>query len=423
MDSVILKPGREKSLRRYHPWVFSGAIAALKGNPEAGDTLEIFKSNGDFLAYGAYSPQSQIRLRVWTWNPAEVITPEFFRVRLQAAINYRLSSIFTNPTSYSGNPLLSIDPLPPSDTPQSPIINPPAFALRLVNAESDGLPGLVVDRYGENLVVQVLSAGAERWYQTFADLLMELTGSQHIFERSDVDVRALEGLLPRIGPLRGTPPDSLIISEHDLRYQVSLRSGHKTGFYLDQSHNRLLVRHLARGNEVLDCFSYTGGFALNALVGGATSVVAIDSSAAALELAQENLRLNDLPGDRLEPLVADVFQQLRKFRDMDRKFDMIVLDPPKFAPTTSQARKASRGYKDINLLALKLLRPGGTLVTFSCSGGVSPALFGQIVAGAALDAGVNARIVAHLEQSPDHPVPLNFPEGAYLKGLLLRIDE
>jgi 23S rRNA (cytosine1962-C5)-methyltransferase len=423
MDSVILKPGREKSLRRYHPWVYSGAVATLHGNPAVGDTVVVRASNGDFLAYGAYSPHSQIRIRVWTWNPDVVVAPEFFRTRLQAALNYRLSSVFTNAALFSDIPSSPLQPRPSILTPQSQVTPPPASALRLVNAESDGLPGLVADRYGDTLVIQVLSAGAERWYQTFADLLMELTAIRDIFERSDVDARALEGLSPRVGSLRGNPPDSLIISEHGLRYQVSLRSGHKTGFYLDQSRNRWLVRYLAGDREVLDCFAYTGGFSLNALAGGAAAVLAIDSSAAALELAQENLRLNALPADRFEPLVADVFQQLRKFRDMGRKFDMVILDPPKFAPTASQAHKASRGYKDINLLALKLLRPGGFLVTFSCSGGVSPALFAQIVASAALDAGVNTRIVTHLEQSPDHPVALNFPEGAYLKGLVLRVNE
>jgi 23S rRNA (cytosine1962-C5)-methyltransferase len=292
-------------------------------------------------------------------------------------------------------------------------------AFRLIHAESDGLPGLIVDRYADMLVAQFLSAGAEFWKETLVELLLEQTGLSTIYERSDADVRELEGLPVHIGLLRGILDRSPVtITENGLKFSVNLESGHKTGFYLDQRENRLLVRGLAEERDVLDCFCYTGGFTVNALAGGAKSVLSVDASADALALCRENVSLNALPGERHSMLEGDVFQLLRKFRDEARSFDLIILDPPKFAPTAAQAEKAARGYKDINLLAFKLLRPGGILVTFSCSGGVDASLFQKIVASAALDAGVDAQIVAYLSQGPDHPVALNFPEGAYLKGLV-----
>ncbi|MEW5942067.1 MAG: class I SAM-dependent methyltransferase, partial [Chloroflexota bacterium] len=277
------------------------------------------------------------------------------------------------------------------------------------------------DRYGDILVLQSLTTGSEFWKETIADILLEETGLTTIYERSDADVRELEGLPPITGLLRGSITNlqlPITIHEHGLQFHVNLASGHKTGFYLDQRANRLNVRELAEGREALDCFCYTGGFTVNALAGGAKSVLSVDSSADALSLARENNSLNNLPVTRHSSLEGDVFHLLRKLRDEGRAFDMIVLDPPKFAPTAAQAEKAARGYKDINLLAFKLLRPGGLLVTFSCSGGVDAALFQKIVAGAALDAGVDAQIVEHLSQAADHPVALNFPEGAYLKGLV-----
>jgi 23S rRNA (cytosine1962-C5)-methyltransferase len=292
-------------------------------------------------------------------------------------------------------------------------------AYRLIYAESDGIPGLIVDRYGDILVLQSLTAGTEYWKETFADLLLEETGLATIYERSDADVRALEGLAPKTGPLRGEVPNfHFPITEHDLRFQVNIASGHKTGFYLDQRANHLCVRELARDRDVLDCFCYTGGFSVNALAGGAKSVLSVDSSAEALALCKGNVAINNLSADRHAVLEGDVFQVLRKFRDENRSFDMIILDPPKFAPTAAHADKAARAYKDINLLAFKLLRPSGLLVTFSCSGGVDSALFQKIVAGAALDAGVEAQIIRYLSQASDHPVSLHFPEGAYLKGFV-----
>jgi 23S rRNA (cytosine1962-C5)-methyltransferase len=276
-----------------------------------------------------------------------------------------------------------------------------------------------VDRYNDTLVLQSLTAGSEYWKETIADTLIAETGLKNIYERSDADVRKLEGLPPCVGILRGELiPSPLTITEHGLKFLVDYQHGHKTGFYLDQRANRQRVRQLAGGKDILDCFCYTGGCAANVLAGEAKSVLAVDASAEALALARQNLELNGLPLEKAQFLEGDVFQVLRKFRDEGRSFDMVILDPPKFAPTVAQAEKAARGYKDINLLAFKLLRPNGILVTFSCSGGVDAALFQKIVAGAALDAGVDAQIIEHLSQAADHPVAFNFPEGTYLKGLI-----
>lgn len=391
MASLVLKPGREKSLLRRHPWIFSGAIARLEGtSPVPGETVEVYAADGRWLARAAYSPHSQIQGRVWTFRPDEEVDADFLRRRLRAALEARR--------------LLPLEAQ--------------TDALRLVHAESDGLPGLIVDRYADALVVQFLSAGAEFWRETLLDLLRQETGLTAIYERSDADVRLLEGLPLRTGWVADEAETLRTIHEHGLRFHVDLAAGHKTGFYLDQRSNRLRVRALAAGREVLDCFCYTGGFTVNALAGGARSVLSVDASADALALCQEHVRLNALPAERHAVLEGDVFHLLRRFRDEGRQFDLIVLDPPKFAPTAAQAEKAARGYKDINLLAFKLLRPNGLLFTFSCSGGVDASLFQKIVASAALDAGVDAHILETLTQAPDHPVSLHFPEGAYLKGLV-----
>lgn len=389
---IILKPGREKSLRRRHPWVFSGAVVEVRGDPRPGATVEIIAASGEFLAQAAYSPESQIRARVWTWERDETIDSEFFQRQLQRAIESRRG------------------------------IEASSNAYRLVHAESDGLPGMVIDKYGDVIVMQLLSWGAERWA---SEISAEADGSispSAFYERSDAEVRKLEGLPARRGLIRGELPNSTVkIKEHGLEFLVDITGGHKTGFYLDQRENRLIVRELAANRQVLDCFSYTGSFAANALKGRAQSVTLIEDSAEALGLARENISLNDLASDKCEFTNGDAFQVLRRFRDEARQFDMVILDPPKFAPTRAQAERAARGYKDINLLAFKLLRQGGLLVTFSCSGGVDAALFQKIVAGAALDAGVDARILQRLSQGPDHPVALNFPEGEYLKGLVLEV--
>jgi len=386
---IIIKKGRDKSLIRRHPWIFSGAIQQADENIASGSTVDLLSSEKRFLARASYSPTSQIRARVWTFDN-EPVDKEFFRKRIRQAIDLR-SSLFDAKNNSS----------------------------RLIYAESDNIPGLIVDRYNDVLVMQCLTAGAEYWKETFADILLEETGLSTIYERSDADVRELEGLENKVGLLRGTLPEPQItITENDLKFKVNFADGHKTGFYLDQRKNRLRVRELAKDKDVLDCFCYTGGFTVNALAGGAKSVLSVDSSADALELCKENIALNDLPADRHTSLEGDVFQLLRKFRDEARSFDMIILDPPKFAPTSAHAEKATRAYKDINLLAFKLLRAGGRLVTYSCSGGVDAGLFQKIVAAAALDANVDAQIIEHLSQGADHPISLHFPEGAYLKGLV-----
>ncbi len=390
MVDVILKPGREKSLLRRHPWIFSGAIQKADENIASGSTVDLLSSDKKFIARASYSPTSQIRARVWTFED-EPVDKEFFRHKIRSSLATRqMLNIESQSNSY-----------------------------RLIYAESDGIPGLIVDKYNEVLVLQSLTAGSEYWKETFADILLEETGLSTIYERSDADVRELEGLTPKVGVLRGTLSTTLItIQEFGLKFNVNFATGHKTGFYFDQRVNRLRVRELSKDKDVLDCFCYSGGFTTNALAGGANSVVSVDSSADALEFCKENIVINDLPLDKHTSLEGDVFQLLRKFRDENRSFDMIILDPPKFAPTSAHAEKATRAYKDINLLAFKLLRPGGILVTFSCSGGVDAGLFQKIVAGAALDAGVEAQIVEHLSQGADHPVSLHFPEGAYLKGLV-----
>ena len=387
MHKLILKPGREKSLKRRHPWVFSGAIAKVEGQPRLGDTVTVYSADGVLLAVAAYSPDSQIRARVWDWRERD-IDAAFFSERVHRAAALRVAAADEG--------------------------------LRLIHGESDGLPGVVADRYADTVVLQLLSAGAERWRGAIADALAALPGIRRVIERSDADVRNLEGLQPQSGLLRGEPAAGpLIVREHGLDFAVDAEQGHKTGFYLDQRDNRLLLRGLAKDQAVLDCFCYSGGFALNALAGGAKSVTAIDSSGPALAAAQANAGRNKQKGAQW--LEADVFQTLRKFRDGGRKFDLIVLDPPKLAPTAAHAEKAARAYKDINLLGFKLLNPGGRLMTYSCSGGISPDLFQKIVAGAALDAGVDARIEHWLHASTDHPVVMNFPEGEYLKGLVLRV--
>ena len=389
---LFLKRGREQSVKRRHPWLFSGAIARIEGEPQLGDTVEIVSASGQPLALAAYSPQSQIRARVWSFDPEARIDAAFLRARVAGALALREGLPAARHTN----------------------------ALRLVHGESDGMPGLVVDRYGDVLVTQFLSAGAERWREAILDALAELTGCEAVYERSDAEVRALEGLEPRTGFARGNRTAArCAIAEHGLTFHVDVEKGQKTGFFLDQRDNRQRVRALAMGREVLDGFCYTGGFALAALAGGAKRVLALESSAPALAVARENLAANQLDAARAEFVQADVFAHLRTLRDRGASFGMVVLDPPKFAPTAAQAKNAARAYKDINLLAFKLLAPGGLLATFSCSGGVTAELFRSIVAGAAVDAGVSGKILERFGAAADHPVALEFPEGDYLKGLLI----
>ena len=388
MKIIRLREGKERSLLRHHPWVFQGSVERGKADP--GETVRVESAEGKFLCWGAFSPSSMIRVRAWTFDEAERVDHAFFKRRIARALALR-----------SRLPIAS-------------------DGVRLVHGEADGLPGLIVDRYGEVLSAQFLSAGMERWRDALADLLLAATGCTRLYERSDSGVRALEGLEPRAGWLRGDGPTDLVIREHGWRLNLDVAQGHKTGFYLDQRDNRALfarwVRHFGL-QRVLNCYCYTGGFSVAALAGGAQQVVSVDSSAPALDKARANVALNGFDAARHEALDADVNAFLRQQLQAGATFDAIVLDPPKFAPTASHAERAARAYKDINRLALKLLAPGGLLLTFSCSGGVGAELFHKIVAGAAADAGVDGAILQRLEGAPDHPTTLVFPEGEYLKGL------
>jgi 23S rRNA (cytosine1962-C5)-methyltransferase len=390
-SALVLKPGREKSLRARHPWVFSGAVAGVDGSPDSGTTVDILGADGAYLARGAYSPQSQIRARVWTFAD-ETIDEAFFARKVAQAVAAR-----------------------------GPLIDARHTGVRLVHGEADGLPGVVADRYGDVVVLQLSSAGADAWRGTLVSALRDFAGAVCVVERSDAEVRALEGLAPVVGVVAGTLPPTVTMLEDGLDYAVDVLGGQKTGFYLDQRDNRLAVRRHAAGRRVLNAFCYTGGFTLAALAGGARTVLSLDTSGPALAQAAANLARNPtLPAAAAQWREADVFTELRNLRNTAAQFDLIVLDPPKFAPTAAHAERASRAYKDINLLALKLLAPDGLLATFSCSGGISADLFQKIVAGAAQDAQAQATIVARLAASADHPVALAFPEGDYLKGLLLR---
>ena len=400
MATLTLHPGKEKSVLRRHPWLFSGSIAQLDGRARPGDAVDVVSYQGRPLARAAWSPASQIRARIWSFDADETIDHAFFKRRVAASVARRAA-------------------LPELAGQQG---------LRLIHAESDGLPGVIADRYGDTVVVQLTTAGADKWRAAIADSLQKATGCARIYERSDVEVRSLEGLEPVTGWLHGTASDDeLVIEENGVKMAVDFLAGHKTGFYLDQRENRRRVAELARGRRVLNCFCYTAGFSLQALAGGAREVVSMDSSGPALATAQRNLALNPrLDASRAIWREADVFAELRNMRGAGESYDLIVLDPPKFAHTAAHAERAARAYKDINLSALRLLAPGGFLMTYSCSGGVSAELFQKIVAGAALDAGAStkmtARIVQRLQGAADHPVDLAFPEGEYLKGLLLQVD-
>jgi 23S rRNA (cytosine1962-C5)-methyltransferase len=390
MKVITLRDGKERSLLRLHPWVFQGSVGT--GKADAGETVRVESSDGRFLAWAAYSPSSMIRVRVWSFDEAERIDAAFFERRIARAIALRAR--------------LPIE----SD------------GVRLIHGEADGLPGLIVDRYGDVLSAQFLSAGTERWKSTLADLLLQATGLARIYERSDSGVRKLEGLEPATGWLRGSGATEVTIREHGWKLTLDVAEGHKTGFYLDQRDNRKLfadtVRHFGL-QRVLNCYCYTGGFSIAALAGGAAQVTSVDSSAPALARAAAHVALNGFDPARHEALDADVNQTLRDAMKAGKSYDAIVLDPPKFAPTAAHAERAARAYKDINRLALRLLAPGGILFTFSCSGGVGPELFHKIVAGAGMDAGVDGIIYARVAAAPDHPQTIVFPEGEYLKGLVI----
>ena len=390
MKLIRLREGRERSLLRRHPWIFDSAIA--RGGADAGETVRVEAHDGRFLAWAAFSPQSRIRARAWSFEEGERIDPPFFRRRLSESLNLRER--------------LKVN----------------SEGIRLVHGESDGLPGFIVDRYGDTLVAQFLSAGAEKWKKVLADALLDVTGTQRLHERSDASARGLEGLPEVRGWLRGGGPTECVIGEYGWKFGLDVATGHKTGFYLDQRENRARfadwVRRLG-AQRVLNCYCYTGGFTVAALAGGAGEVTSIDSSAPALERARANVALNGFDAARAEFLDADVNASLRRFGEAGRQFDAIVLDPPKLAPTVAHAERAARAYKDINRLALKLLAPGGLLFTFSCSGGIPGDLFHKIVASAGTDAGVDGYIAERLGAAADHPMTLAFPEGEYLKGLVV----
>jgi 23S rRNA (cytosine1962-C5)-methyltransferase len=391
MKTIRLKEGKERSLLRRHPWIFDSAVARGGGDP--GETVRVESAAGEFLAWAALSPASKIRARAWSFDEAQRIDAAFMADLCQRAVRAR--SRFDIPSD----------------------------SMRLVHGESDGLPGLIVDRYGDTLVAQFLAAGAERWKAVLADALLGETGLSRLYERSDASARSLEGLQPASGWLRGEGPTGLTIREHGWQLTVDIAGGHKTGFYLDQRDSRRKFSEFARRlrfQRVLNCYCYTGGFTVAALAGGAAHVTSIDSSAPALERARAHVALNGFDEARADFLDADVNGSLRRFIEEGRTFDAIVLDPPKLAPTAAHADRAARAYKDINRLALKLLEPGGVLFTYSCSGGISADLFHKIVASAGADAGVDGYIVERMGGAPDHPMTLAFPEGEYLKGLVVQ---
>lgn len=390
MKTIRLRPGKERSLLRRHPWIFQGSIA--RGGGDAGETVRVESDDGHFLAWAAFSPQSQIRARAWSFDEAERIDAAFFARRIQRALDLRRR------------------------------LAPDSDGVRLIHGEADGLPGLIVDRYADTLSAQFLATGAERWKDTIADALLAATGLQRLYERSDASARGLEGLAPQAGWLRGGGETELTIKEHGWQLTLDVAEGHKTGYYLDQRDNRALFAQVVRQlgcKRVLNCYSYTGGFSVAALSGGASEVWSIDSSAPALARAERHVALNGFDPAAHRAVDADVNATLRQLIEEGRSFDAIVLDPPKFAPSAAHADRASRAYKDINRLAFKLLVPGGALLTFSCSGGIGADLFHKIVAGAGIDAQADGYLLKRLEASADHPTTVNFPEGEYLKGLYI----
>jgi len=396
MSDVILKPGKEKPVRNRHPWIFSGAIQRIKGNPANGDIVNILDTRSRFLARGYLNRLSQITVRILTWNDDENIDEDFFRRRLQNAISAR-SALQKAPGT---------------------------TAFRLCYGESDLIPGLIVDRYAEYLILQALTMGIERWKECIADLLMDLLNPQAIYERSDVPSRRKEGLPLTAGSLRGSePPDLVETEENGHRFLVDIKKGQKTGFYLDQRENRRRVSLYCKEARVLNCFAYTGGFSVYATAAGAVSVDNVDSSSGALEIASQNMALNGFGQSSAQYISRDVFELLRDYAREGRTFDLIILDPPKFAPSKGKVAAACRGYKDINLLAMRILKPGGILATFSCSGLIGAGLFQKVLFGASVDAGRDVQIIEYLFQASDHPVLLTFPESAYLKGMLCRVTE
>ncbi|WP_045620076.1 class I SAM-dependent methyltransferase [Vibrio vulnificus] len=393
--AIYLVKGREKSVVRRHPWIFSRGIDRVEGNPQLGETVDVYGHDGKWLAKAAYSPASQIRARVWSFDKQE-INKAFFVKRIQEAQLLR----------------------------EDVIVRDGLTGYRLIAAESDGMPGVTIDRYQNFFVCQLLSAGAEHQKQNIVDALIEVFPDCNVYERSDVSVRKKEGLQETTGVLHGEmPPKSVVIEENGVKISVDIVGGHKTGFYLDQRDSRQQAMKYVKDKEVLNCFSYTGGFGLYALKGGAKRVINADVSQPALDTAKFNAELNefDISKKRAVFLNADVFKLLREYRDQGTKFDVVIMDPPKFAESKAQLNGACRGYKDINMLAMQILKPGGTLLTYSCSGLMDQVLFQKIIADAAVDAGRSVKFVERFEQAADHPTDTAYPEGFYLKGFACKV--
>lgn len=388
---LILKPGKERSLERRHPWLYAQAVNKIQGKPVAGDTVEILAADGRWLAVASYSPDSAIVARAWSFVSGTTIDDAWISQKVKDAVARRESLRFNTD------------------------------AIRLIFGEADGLPGIIADQYADYVVLQLLSAGADRWRAAIAAALKQATGCRAVFERSDGAARTREKLEPQMGPLIGdAPAEPIAIQEYGLNMLVDPVKGHKTGHYIDQRDNRYLCGQLAQGRDVLNLFSYTGGFSVAALRNGARRVVSVDSSADAMALAQQHARINGIFPGEAEWVTADAFDTLKRFLAEQQRFDLIILDPPKFAPSYRHVDKAARAYKEINLKALKLLRPGGYLMTYSCSGAIDVDLFQKIVAGAVFDARVDCQMLRRLGAGEDHPTSMTHPEGEYLKGLLLR---
>ena len=394
MHSVKLKKGKEKAVRQLHPWVFSGAIDQIKGNPDNGDIIMVTDSNNDFLAYGFFNSKSRVAVRLLEWNLETEINESWWRRKIKIAVKHR-------------------DELNTEDT----------NTYRLIFSEADFLPGLIVDRYADFLSVQILTSGIENIKHIILDELQQLLSPKGIFDRSDASARAHEGMDASSGGiLLGTePPEFVSVKENGIFYQVNIAEGQKSGFYCDQRDNRKWVADHVKDKKVLDCFSYSGGFSLNAMAKGAKEVISVDSSAPALDTLKRNMEINDFNSIPHRLIQSDVNKQLRAFREVNEKFDVIILDPPKYAPSRSALTKASRAYKDLNRMAMLLLEEGGLLATYSCSGAVDIGMFKQIIAWAALDAGKEVQFIQQFSQPADHPVRSSFPEGEYLKGLLCRV--
>lgn len=395
MYSIKLKKGKEKAVRQLHPWVFSGAIDQIKGNPANGDVVMVTDSNNDFLAYGFFNDKSRVAVRLLEWNLETEINEDWWRQKIRKAVKSRENLYNEDTNTY-----------------------------RLIFSEADFIPGLIVDRYADFLSVQVLTSGIERIKPIIIDELQKLLDPKGIFDRSDASSRAHEGMDASSGGILAglEPPEFVTVKENGILYHVNIADGQKSGFYCDQRDNRRLVANYSNGKKILDCFSYSGGFSLNAFRAGAKEVVSVDSSALAIDTLKKNIEINGFNHIPHRLIQSDVNKQLRIFREENEKFDLIILDPPKYAPSRSALTKASRAYKDLNRLAMLLLNEGGLLATFSCSGAVDISMFKQILAWAALDAGKEVQFIDQFAQPSDHPVRSSFPEGEYLKGLLCRVS-